>query len=206
MTTSRAETAPSTPTVHTRQVLTERQGATVAALLAAGLEQVREHGYEQLSIRAVAAAAGVTHTTAYAYFTSRAHLVAEMYWRRLQEVPHAEYRGGLALAQRVNRAFEGPALLLGDEPELAQAALAALLSTDPEVNRLRIVIGVDLADRVATALGPDTSQEIIDALLLAFSGAMLQAGMGYFDFKGVVDRMRSLASQLDSPNGGHGNE
>ncbi|MGB2757777.1 MAG: helix-turn-helix domain-containing protein [Acidimicrobiia bacterium] len=190
------------PTAHTRQVLSQRQGETVATVLAAGLEQLRAHGYEQLSIRAVATAAGVTHTTAYAYFTSRAHLVAEIYWRELQSVPHASFREGLSLAARVNRAFKGPALLLADEPELAQAALSALLSTDPEVNRLRNAIGTDLASRVSDVVGPDTAPAITDALLLAFSGAMLQAGMGYFDFTGVVERMRALAKLLESPSNG----
>ena len=184
------------PATHTRQVLSERQTATVAALISAGLDELRDHGYEQLSIRTVAGRAGVTHTTAYTYFTSKAHLVAEIYWRRLTAVPRAELGDGTSLAARVSRALEGPALALGDEPELAQATLSALLTTDLEVSRLRDAIGADLAGRVVQAVGPDADPELADALLLAFSGAMLQAGMGYFDFAGVVERMSALARLL----------
>jgi len=58
-------------------------------------------------------------------------------------------------------------------------------------------IGGDLFRRIRSALGDDADRALIEALLLAFSGAMLQAGMGYFDFAGVVERMESVARQLD---------
>ena len=184
------------PTVHTRQLLSERQSATVAELIDAGVDELRERGYEQLSLRAVAARAGVTHTTAYAYFTSKAHLVAAIYWRRLQAMPRPAEGGGDSLDSRIRHALEGPALILSDEPELAQAALAALLTSDREVARLRDMIGADLGERVVLAVGPDADPHLADAILLAFSGAMLQAGMGYFDFSEVVRRMHTVAGLL----------
>lgn len=184
------------PVAHTRQFMTQRRATTVGALLDAGLEEVLDVGYDQLTIRAVAARAGVTHTTAYAYFTSKAHLVAEIYWRRLQDTPHPSVDLARPLTERVDEALSGPALVLGDQSALAQATLAALLTDDLEIVRLRNQIGADLAERVVAALGPDVDPELTDSLLLAFSGAMLQAGMGYFDFHGVVQRMHTLARLL----------
>ncbi len=189
-------TSTTAPLTNPRQQLSERQRATIVTLLDGGLDELRDHGYDQLSLRKVAVRAGVTHTTAYSYFTSKAHLVAEIYWSLLQGMPAVQPDLTVHRADRISRALEAPALVLADEPALAQAALAALLSTDIEVQRLRTSIGVALADRVVTALGPATDPDVIDAVLLAFSGAMLQAGMGYFDFAGVVERIHTLAALL----------
>jgi AcrR family transcriptional regulator len=82
---------------HPRQRLTDRQLAMVKALIEAGLAEVRASGYDHLTIRAVATRAGVTHTTAYTYFASKAHLVAEVFWRRLQEVPRPAVDPGAPL-------------------------------------------------------------------------------------------------------------
>ena len=180
-----------------RQALSKRQASTVTALLDAGLALLREGGYDALTLRAVAARARVTHTTAYAYFTSKGHLVAEVLWRRLAEVPHAKPNPRAPLATRVADALSGPGLLFADDPALADAGLSALLLRDPDVRRLRDAIALDLARRIQTALGTDVDSQVGDAVLLAFSGAMLQAGMGYFDVAGAVSRVASMAALLD---------
>jgi AcrR family transcriptional regulator len=185
------------PTRSTRQWLSKRQSATVATLLGAGLDLLREVGYEQLTIRAVAGRAGVTHTTAYAYFSSKGHLVAEMLWRRLEALPAPVTEPSMSLPQKISEALRDPGLLLADEPALSQAALAALLTQDPDVSRLRDTIGTEIVRRIEHALDGAAEPDLTEALTLAFSGAMLQAGMGYFDFSGVVSRMSSVAELLE---------
>jgi AcrR family transcriptional regulator len=180
-----------------RQTLTKRQAATVAELLDAGLAVLRNEGYDDLTLRTVAARANVTHTTAYNYFTSKAHLVAEILWRQLANVPHPAPNPRARLGVRVSQALRGPDALFGSEPALAEAALKALLQPDPEVRRLRDAIGGDLVRRLQVALGPDANPAVVQGLLLALSGAMLQAGMGYFGFEGVVERIASLATLLE---------
>jgi AcrR family transcriptional regulator len=177
--------------------LSKRQSATVATLLGAGLDLLREVGYEQLTIRAVAGRAGVTHTTAYAYFSSKGHLVAEMLWRRLEALPAPVTEPSMSLPQKISEALRDPGLLLADEPALSQAALAALLTQDPDVSRLRDTIGTEIVRRIEHALDGAAEPDLTEALTLAFSGAMLQAGMGYFDFSGVVSRMSSVAELLE---------
>src|SRR4029450_7144530 len=44
-------------------------------------------GYDDLTVRTVARRAGVAPATAYTYFTSKAHLVAEVFWRRVRALP-----------------------------------------------------------------------------------------------------------------------
>jgi AcrR family transcriptional regulator len=180
-----------------RQSLSKRQATTVARLLDAGLEQLRDDGYEELSLRSVAARAGVTHTTAYSYFGSKAHLVASIFWHRLESLPDPAPRPGASLSERLAEALHDPGLLAADEPALAEAALAALFLQEPDVRRLRNQVGAELARRISTALGPDVDPHVAEVVLLAFSGAMLQAGMGYFDFDGVVERMRRLGQLLE---------
>ena len=180
-----------------RSELSTRQRETEAALLDAALELIRTEGFDKLTIRTVATAAGVTHTTAYFYFSSKHHLIAEMLWRRLQAIPGPVPDDGAPLSTRITEALREPGLVFADEPELAQAGLTALLTSDPDVHRLRDAIGIDLIRRIEAALGEGADRALAETLLLTFSGAMLQAGMGYFDFAGVVKRMAVVARRLD---------
>lgn len=180
-----------------RQTLSKRQAATVERLLEAGLAQLRENGYQELSLRAVAARAGVTHTTAYSYFGSKAHLIAAIFWHRVRELPEPSLDPEAPLSERLTAALHDPGLLFAGEPELTDAATAAVLLHEPDIRRLRDAVGAELARRISTALGPDADPEIVDIVLMAFSGAMLQAGMGYMDFPTVVRRITRLGSILD---------
>lgn len=174
----------------------------MAALLTAGLELIEEVGLDELTIRAVAARADVTHTTAYTYFSSKEHLVCEAFWRLLSEIPHPESSTLHAGAEtRVVDALAAPARTLATRPGLARGALAAMVASDPDVVAVRDDIGADLTARLEAALGAGSDHRLPDTLLLAFSGAMLQAGMGYFDFDGVVDRMATVVRQLDLDGG-----
>lgn len=195
-------TAPGPPatqtSVTTRQHLSTRQQATVRALLDAAENLLRGGDYEGLTLRLVATEAGVTHTTAYTYFSSKAHLVAQIFWRRLSGIARPVHSPGATLYERVDAALSEPGLALRDEPELAQAALAALLTQDPDVQRLRDEIGADLAQRLWTTFGDEVDRAVAETILLTFSGAMLQAGMGYFDFSGVVSRVLAAADLLEA--------
>lgn len=176
--------------------LSERQAATVENLVVAAEEAVRELGYDELTLRHVAARAGVTHTTAYAYFSSKAHLLTEVFRRRLVALPPPTADPDLSLAERVAEALAGPSLLLANDPAIAKAALPALLASDPDVARLRTEIGLHLARRVGLATGDDTDPAVSETVLLVFSGAMLQAGMGYFNYDGVVRRVVRTVEML----------
>ena len=46
-----------------------------------------KRGYDGLTVRTVARRAGVAPATAYTYFASKDHLLAEVLWRRLQALP-----------------------------------------------------------------------------------------------------------------------
>jgi len=67
----------------TRRRLTARQAEVVAKLVLAAEEETEEVGYAGLTVRGVARRAGVAPATAYTYFSSKDHLLAEVLWRRM---------------------------------------------------------------------------------------------------------------------------
>jgi AcrR family transcriptional regulator len=185
------------PAPSTRQLLSKRQAATVDALLDAALEVIRESGYESLTIRNVASRAGVTHTTAYTYFASKEHLVAELNWRIVRSVPPPVVDDAEPLAMRLTNALRDTSAMYADEPALAKAILATMLSPDPEVQRIRTSIGNDIARRIQMAVGADADRRILDGALLVHTGAMLQAGLGYSTFDEVAARIGAIVELWD---------
>jgi TetR/AcrR family transcriptional regulator, cholesterol catabolism regulator len=184
-----------------RRTLAGRSGETADRLLEAGLEVLREHGYEQLSMREVCRRAGLTHATAYGYFSAKQHLVSEIYWRRVQQWCETPVVSGTQ-QERLAVVFAELAELAAAEPELSVAASAAVLSRDPDVARVRTLIGTAMNGRVRLAAGPGCSEDVLDALGIAVSGAMVQAGMGYSTYQDMALRLTRVARLLlptDSP-------
>jgi AcrR family transcriptional regulator len=179
-----------------RRDLGGRQADRVDALVAAALAELRAHGYDGLTVRNVARRAGVAAATAYTYFGSKDHLVAEVFWRRLDALPAPRVDGRRPAEERVAGVLRELSLLVADEPELAAASTTAILAGDADVQRLRDRIGVVFSDRLRAALGPDHDPAVLRALNLAFSGAFLQAGMGYFGYPELADRMQEVAGVL----------
>ena len=75
----------------TRRRLTAKQADTVDRLGRAAVELLCREGFAGLTVRRVAAEAGVGAATAYTYFSSKEHLVAEVFWRRLVASPPAAH-------------------------------------------------------------------------------------------------------------------
>ncbi len=177
-----------------RRTLSDRQADTVARLVDATVVELRSHPAKGLTVRNVARRAGVAPATAYTYFASRDHLVTEVFWQRLRELPPPRRVGDAAT--RVGSALGEVATLVADEPELAVACTQAMLADDPEVRRLRDEIGAAVVARLRAALEgvPGGVDDLRVATLgLVFSGAMLQAGMGHLEYADLPDRLGDSA-------------
>lgn len=183
------------PTRPGRRALDGRSAETVDRLLDAGLEVLREQGYDQLSMREVCRRAGLTHATAYGYFSAKQHLVAEAYRRRVAQWCAQPLSSGQPLA-RLSGVFTELGEFMTAEPDLCMAASAALLSPDPDVRRIRGRIGESMFHRLGQAAGSDCGPRVLDALNIALSGAMVQAGMNYSSYEEMVDRLTSAAGLL----------
>ena len=186
----------SDPTLEsTRRRLTAKQADTVDRLGRAAVELLCREGFAGLTVRRVAAEAGVGAATAYTYFSSKEHLVAEVFWRRLAASPPAAHEAD-DRAARVIEVLRHIAMLVADEPDFAGAVTTALLGKDPDVEVLRLRIGRDIRDRLAAALGPRTDPDVVDSLEMLYSGALVRAGMGYASYAEIADRLEKSARQL----------
>ncbi|CAN5517653.1 TetR/AcrR family transcriptional regulator [soil metagenome] len=187
-------------TESTRRRLSTKQAQTVQKLVVAAVEELREQGYDGLTVRNVARRAGVAPATAYNYFTSREHLVTEVFWRRLQGLPETRVDMRRTAAGRAVATMTDLALLVADEPELASACTVAMLSNDPDVKLLRDRIGVEWHRRLAHALGDPADPAVLGTLEFAMSGAMVQAGMGHMTYEELPAKL-AKAVQLVVPDG-----
>ena len=148
-------------------------------------------------MRNVARRAGVAPATAYTYFASKDHLLAEVLWRRFQALPVPDPAHDAPAVDRVIAELRVLGLFMADDPTLAAACTTALLGRGPDVRALRVLFGTALHERLANALGdthdgaPDPA--VLRCLDLAYSGAMLWAGMGHIRFEDVPDALADAA-------------
>jgi TetR/AcrR family transcriptional regulator, cholesterol catabolism regulator len=180
----------------TRRRLSPRRAATVDRLAAAVLDELGGRaGYADLTVRSVARRAGVAPATAYTYFTSKAHLVAEVFWRRLAALPDRPADPGRTAAARAAAVLGDVAELVAGEPRLAAACAPALLGDDPDVAVLRDRIGAELHRRLLAALVPDPDAEALaTALDLMLAGALVRAGIGHMPYDELATRLAALAA------------
>ncbi|OBK76696.1 TetR/AcrR family transcriptional regulator [Mycobacterium sp. 1274761.0] len=176
----------------TRRRLSAKQADTVDRLGRAAVDILARDGFAGLTVRRVAAEAGVGAATAYTYFSSKEHLVAEVFWRKLAIAPPAA-RESDDPAGRVIEVLRHIALLVADEPEFACAVTTALLGKDPDVEVLRLRIGRAIHDRLLTAFGPERDPDVLESLELLYAGALVRAGMGYGSYADIADRLEKSA-------------
>ena len=179
-----------------RRVLTERQAVAVRALTEAAAGEIRARGYDGLTVRNVAARAGVASATAYTYFASKDHLIAEVFWRRVRALPQPHIDKRRAASVRVKAALKDLTALLASEPELAAASTTAMLAADPDVKHIRDRVGAEIRRRLETALGDDDGEEILMALELAVAGAMIRAGMGHLAYAELPECIADVTGLL----------
>ncbi|PXX70735.1 TetR family transcriptional regulator [Nocardia tenerifensis] len=176
----------------TRRRLSGKQADTVDKLTRSAVEVLAREGFAGMTIRMVAAAAGVGAATAYTYFSSKEHLVAEIFWRRLVSAssPASEDADPTV---RVVAELRNIAMLVADEQELSGAVTSALLGRDPDVVHLRGRIGAEIRKRLIRALGEDHDPDVVESLELLYAGALVRAGMGYASYSEIADRIEKSA-------------
>ena len=179
-----------------RRRLTAKQADTIQRLSNAALAVLAAEGFGGLTIRLVAAEAGVGAATAYTYFSSKEHLVAEVFWRRLASATPPPQPDQQPPVERVTAVLRHIALLVADEPEFAGAVTNALLGRDPDVEHLRDRIAREIRRRLLDAVGPQADRHRLEALELLYTGALVHAGMGYVSYAEIADRLDRSARLL----------
>ncbi len=182
-----------------------RQEETFRKVLAAGVEMLREKSYADLTVRAVAARAKVAPATAYTYFSSKNHLIAEVYLDLVSRVPYFTDVND-PMPTRVNQALRHLALVVADEPEVAAACTTALLGggADPAVRGVRDRIGAEIHRRITSAIGPGADARTVAALEMTFFGALVNAASGAFTYHQIADRLAYVVGLILVPETGPG--
>lgn len=177
-----------------------RQEETFQKVLAAGREMLRESSYADLTVRAVAARAKVAPATAYTYFSSKNHLIAEVYLDMVRQVPYFT-DVNQTMASRVEQALRSLALVVADEPGVAAACTTALLSGDDEtVRKVRDRIGAEIHKRIRSAVGPDADPRLLSALEMTYFGALVNAGSGVYTYHQIADRLSYVVGLIVGDN------
>ncbi len=179
-----------------RRHLSERQAEIVERLVAAAEDEVEDRGYGTISVRTIARRAGVAPATAYTYFSSKDHLLAEVLWRRIRALPPPLVDLDRPVADRVSDVVQELGLGTVESPAAVAACSAALLSTGLDVKRVREHIGGEIHRRLQAALGPGADPAVLRVLEVTYIGGMLSAGLGHLGFAELPVRLAEAAALL----------
>ena len=172
-----------------RRGLNPRQAETVEKLLDAASGLLGESAYDDLTVRIVAARAGVSPATAYTYFSSKDHVFASLFWRHVADAGLPPLSGDAV--HRVQQVVRHLADHIAGSPALAAAATKSLLGSDPDVEQLRLTIGQHWYQLFDEALGGDADPALLRTLTFVFSGALLEAGMGILGYDDLGPQLES---------------
>lgn len=184
-----------------RRHLTDRQAEAVDHLVAATALEVGACGYDALSMRGIARRAGVAPATAYTYFSSKDHALGELLLRRVLDVPEPAVDPGVPLAERLERVVDGLGAITAGDPEVVAACTQALLSSHPDVKRLRDRIGLEVARRVADAAGRPLDDRLVRVVVTTYFGSLLMAGMGHMPYPEVPGFVADAARLMTGTDG-----
>lgn len=181
------------PVVRPRRNMRSEQ--SMRKLLDAAVGELAGSPYSELTVRSVAARAGVSPTTAYTYFPSKDALIAEVYLRLLRGAAvHVDVND--AAETRVKAQLRDLLLLVADRPHLADACTTAVMADDSAVDDVRARIAGEIGRRIASSLGPGYRPEVAETLHLLFSGATVHARSNPGGYGTVADQLDTAVAQV----------
>jgi AcrR family transcriptional regulator len=187
----------SVPTVHSaRRRFTGKRAETVVKLTQSALAVLAEAGYHDLTLQSVAAHAGVARATVYMYFSSKEHLVAEVFWRRLVESARPWPEDCVDPIERVVALLHFLGLLVAEEPAFAHAVSIAMHSSDADVELLRREVGQHIHQLITEALGDRADPDTVMIIQLLHTGSMVFAGSGAASYEQVARQAESAARRI----------
>ena len=164
-------------------------------LIEATVEELAVSSYNDLTVRAVAARAAVSTTTAYTYFSSKDSLIAEAYLGLLRQA--AVFTDVHDTVQcRVSAQLRELALLIMDKPYFADACTIALMADGGAIEHVRVQIASEVSQRISAALGAGCPDDVAEALHMLFSGAMMHARSAVGGYGCVGDQLEASASLI----------
>ena len=151
---------------------------------------LRESSYADLTVRAVAARAKVAPATAYTYFSSKNHLIAEVYLDLMRQVPYfTDVNDSTAGAGR-----EGAARHDADDRRRARGRRRLHDGAAQQQRRCGDAPSATASAPRSTAASarrwaPTPTRARVSALEMTYFGALVHAGSGYVSYREIADRL-----------------
>lgn len=174
------------------RALTSRQAATRDGLRDAAVRLLGARPFDDVTMRDVAREAGVSAATAYTYYGSKEHVLADAYADFVEQLTdrlHARPPHGATAFDRVRSVIRRASRGVGDSPALASAFTRAMASSDPSVAMIRPRIEGAFCDWLDIAIGDveiANRDAIVRTLELTLYAAMISRSNGQM----TTDEMR----------------
>jgi hypothetical protein len=149
----------------------------------------------ELNRRSIARRSHVTYDEVQQHFSSTEVLLAEICLDKLCSAP-LEFDIRQTPGQRVRSQCLQLVGLMADQPSLAVACAAALLSDDAATREVRADIDAELGRRVDAALGSGAWPEVGDVIRMALLGGFVRAACGADTLNGVAESLCTLVDTL----------
>jgi AcrR family transcriptional regulator len=162
--------------------LTRSQAARRQRVVAAALELGSKGGYDAVQMRDVATTAGVALGTIYRYFSSKDHLLAEAMvdWvRELGTRVRNRPPKGATVADRVIEVLRRATRAMEADPQLSEAVIMALASTDPHAARCQREVGGVITETMAIAFPDEFDQKVRDDIVRTLGHVWFSALVGW---------------------------
>jgi len=162
--------------------LTKSQAARRQRVVTAALSLGADGGYDAVQMREVASHAGVALGTIYRYFSSKDHLLAEaqVEWlldleRRVSKKPPR----GSTVVDRVIEVLRRATRAMEQEPQLAEALIVALTSTDPHAARCQRETGEVITRIMASSFPSDFDRATRDDIVRVLGHVWFSSLIGW---------------------------
>ena len=162
--------------------LTTSQAARRQRVLAAALELGSKGGYDAVQMRDVATTADVALGTIYRYFSSKDHLLAEALVSWVDDLGrrvHARPPRHVKVADRVIDVLRRATHAMEADPQLSEAVITALASTDPHAARCQREVGETMARTMALAFPSDFDQDVRDDIVRTLGHVWFSSLVGW---------------------------
>lgn len=170
-----------------------------ARAIAATRELAERGGYEAVQIRDVVRLTGLSSATIYRYFSSKDQLIAAAHldWIRKLRADFDAVDAADTASGRVAELLHRTCRALARSPNLGQALVLALGSTDPGVRELRVEQDAIVNGMLKTAIAgePVDADEFVVLLGLAWQGALYAWAHGQLTID-EVDRLLQRTAGL----------
>lgn len=154
-----------------------------------------EFSYTELTLRAVAALAGVSSNDAVAHFASKDALVAELCLRSTRRMPWCSDMDQ-SPRKRVEDQLRKMVAQVAKQPGVAAACAVALMADEPNTRDLRKQIVTEVHLRIAAALGRGAWPEVAATLQMAYFGALVQAASRLDTYQRAGDRLQNIVGLI----------